>query len=162
MHFTLPHKNKKKTAVRHTFQTFITLSHWFLIFVNKRERLKEDERTRRRRRWRTRYVGCRRTRCVGCWRTRCVGCWRTGHGGHRPTKEGDMQASDNIVRQAKDIIVGRGSPRPVLPEITCFNWWKMRSGGCWRTGHGGPRPTKFVQKMHKYTKTQTKVYKYTM
>ena len=36
MHFTLPHKNKKKTAVRHTFQTFITLSHWFLIFVNKR------------------------------------------------------------------------------------------------------------------------------
>lgn len=45
MHFTLPHKNKKKTAVRHTFQTFITLSHWFLIFVNKRGRLKEDERT---------------------------------------------------------------------------------------------------------------------
>lgn len=38
MHFTLPHKNKKKTAVRHTFQTFITLSHWFLIFVNKRGR----------------------------------------------------------------------------------------------------------------------------
>ena len=45
MHFTLPHKNKKKTAVRHTFQTFITLSHWFLIFVNKRGRMKEDERT---------------------------------------------------------------------------------------------------------------------
>ena len=45
MHFTLPHKNKKKTSVRHTFQTFITLSHWFLIFVNKRGRMKEDERT---------------------------------------------------------------------------------------------------------------------
>ena len=45
MHFTLPDKNKKKTAVRHTFQTFITLSHWFLIFVNKRGRMKEDERT---------------------------------------------------------------------------------------------------------------------
>ena len=45
MHFTLPHKNKKKTAVRHTFQTFITLSHWFLIFVNKREKLGEDKRT---------------------------------------------------------------------------------------------------------------------
>ena len=45
MHFTLPHKNKKKTAVRHTLQTFITLSHWFLIFVNKRGRMKENERT---------------------------------------------------------------------------------------------------------------------
>ena len=59
--------------MRHTLQTFITLSHWFLIFVNKREELEEDERTRCGRRWRTRYVGC----------------WRTGHGGHRPTKEGD-------------------------------------------------------------------------
>ena len=45
MHFTLPHKNKKKTAVRHTFQTFITLSLRFLIFVNKREKLGEDKRT---------------------------------------------------------------------------------------------------------------------
>ena len=31
--------------MRHTFQTFITLSHWFLIFVNKRGKLGEDERT---------------------------------------------------------------------------------------------------------------------
>ena len=31
--------------MRHTLQTFITLSHWFLIFVNKREKLGEDERT---------------------------------------------------------------------------------------------------------------------
>ena len=45
MHFTLSHKNRKKTSVRHTLQTFITLSHWFLIFVNKRGRMKEDERT---------------------------------------------------------------------------------------------------------------------
>ena len=109
MHFTLPHKNKKKTSVRHTFQTFITLSLRFLIFVNKRG------------------VGGRYAVRVGGRET--WGCWRTWHGGHCPTKEGDMQASDNIVRQAKDIIVGRGSPRPVLPEKTYVNCWKTRNVG---------------------------------
>ena len=48
-------------------------------------------------------------------------CWRTWNGGHRPTKKGAIQASD--------IIVGRGSPCPVLHEKHYTERTKWGAGG---------------------------------
>ena len=84
--------------MRHTLQTFITLSHWFLIFVNKREKLGEDERT-----------------------------GAEGDGGRDTLDVGGRDALG---------AGGRGTEALVLLSL--------------------------CKKMHKYTKTQTKMYKYTM
>ena len=51
--------------------------------------------------------------------------WRSLYNSHWVLEDGTIQAGD--------ITVGQGSPRPVLPKGTFFS--------CWRTWHGGHRPT---------------------
>ena len=73
-------------------------------------------------------------------------CWRTWHGGHRPTNDGTkpnnkQRKPTNNQRKAKNAKQSKLSrTRVSAPRPPCDNF-RLHLVGCWRTWHGGHRPT---------------------